>query len=66
MEPNNNQQVKGCSKCGAKKNEEKKCKTCNETKQKLVPYVVLSILFFGFAIYGFVVFTQKMMELFSK
>jgi len=45
---------------------DKDCDTCKKTKEKMFPYVVLSLLFFGFAVYGVFVFAQKMIELFSK
>ena len=70
MEVTNIKQVKGCSKCSKNKDEnqkdEKTCKTCKKTFNKFVPYLIISMALFGFAIYGVVVFVQNMIGLLSK
>jgi len=68
MDKTNSQEVKSCSKCAAKKNskEQKKCTTCEKTKQKMLPIVVFSIIFFGFAVYGTIVFIKEMIGLFTN
>ena len=66
MEPSNNQESKGCSKCGQNKKDEKTCKTCKKNFNKFLPYMILSVGLFGFAIYGIVVFIKDMISLFSK
>jgi hypothetical protein len=70
MEVTNIKQVKGCSKCVKNKDEnqkdEKTCKTCKKTFNKFVPYLIISMALFGFAIYGIFVFAQNMIELLSK
>jgi hypothetical protein len=70
MEVTNIKEVKGCSKCSKNKSanekDEKTCKTCKKTFNKFVPYLIISMALFGFAIYGIVVFVQNMITLFSK
>lgn len=68
MDKTNTQEVKSCTKCGAKKNtgEEKKCTKCKKAQQKIFPIIIASLVFFGFAIYGVVTFVKDMIELFSK
>ena len=68
MDKSNAQEVKSCSKCGAKKNttEEKKCTKCKKAQQKIMPILLLSIVFFGFAVYGVFTFVKDMITLFSK
>jgi hypothetical protein len=70
MEVTNIKQVKGCSKCGKNKDEnqkdEKTCKTCKKTFNKFVPYLIISMALFGFAVYGVVIFVKDMIELLSK
>ena len=68
MDKTNAQEVKSCSKCGNKKNtqEEKKCSTCKKAKQKIMPTVIFSLVFFGFAVYGVFTFVKDMITLFSK
>jgi hypothetical protein len=69
MENTNVQEVKSCTKCGAQKqntNEGKKCSKCKKAQQKIMPILLLSLVFFGFAIYGVVTFVKDMVVLFSK
>jgi hypothetical protein len=69
MEPSNNQEVRGCSKCGGKKNTEKNekgCTNCKKNLMKLIPTVTFSLIFFSFAVYGVVTFVKDMISLFSK
>ncbi len=68
MDKTNAQEVKSCSKCGDKKNtnEEKKCSKCKKAQQNILPILIVSLVFFGFAIYGIVTFVKDMITLFSK
>jgi hypothetical protein len=69
MDKTEAQEVKSCTKCGAKKqntNEEKKCSKCKKAQQNILPILIVSLVFFGFAIYGIVTFVKDMIVLFSK
>jgi hypothetical protein len=70
MDSTNIKEVKTCSKCNKNKNEnqkdEKTCKTCKKTVSKFVPYLIISMALFGFAVYGVVIFVKDMIELLSK
>jgi hypothetical protein len=70
MDKSNVQEVKTCSKCNTNKNKdekkEKTCKTCKKTFSKFLPYLFLSLVVFGFAVYGVVIFVKNMIELLSK
>ena len=43
----------------------KKCSKCQNAKKSMTPYVIISVVFFGFSIYGIVEFVRYLSELFS-
>jgi recombinational DNA repair protein RecR len=44
---------KTCKSCGkGNSTEEKKCRSCNQVKKKLTPYILISVGVFMFMVYG--------------
>lgn len=45
--------TKSCKKCGnGNSTSEKKCRNCNQIKQKVTPMIIISLLVFSFMVYG--------------
>lgn len=45
--------------------EEKKCTKCQETRKKMTPYIIMSVVVLGLIIYAVVDITKNVIELFS-
>lgn len=66
MESNNtSQEKKGCTKCNKNK-EVKTCKTCSDTKKKLMPYFILPSVILVFTIVGIVETVKFIIGLFTQ
>ena len=48
-----------------KNSEEKTCTKCQKTRQKMTPYIIMSVIVFGLIIYAVVDITKNVIELFS-
>jgi hypothetical protein len=48
-----------------KKSEEKTCSKCKESRKKMTPYIIMSVVVFGLIIYAVVDITKNVIELFS-
>jgi hypothetical protein len=58
---------KGCKKCGKGNSEgEKKCRTCDEVKQKISPLILVSLTVFAFMVYGIYKAVIEIMSSFSQ
>jgi hypothetical protein len=49
-----------------KKQEKKKCSKCQKATKSILPYAIVSVIFFGFAVYGIIDVIKKIIELFSQ
>jgi hypothetical protein len=47
------------------KQEKKKCSKCENAKKSVLPYVIVSVIFFGFGVYGIIDVIMKIIGLFS-
>jgi hypothetical protein len=48
-----------------KNSEEKTCTKCQKTRQKMTPYIIMSVVVLGLIIYAVVDITKNVIELFS-
>jgi hypothetical protein len=47
-----------------KNSEEKTCTKCKKTRQKMTPYIIMSVVVFGLVIYAVVDITKNIIDLF--
>jgi hypothetical protein len=58
---------KSCKSCGKGNSEkEKKCRSCNQVKKKLTPYIFISVAVFAFMVYGIYKASIEIISLFSQ
>ena len=49
-----------------KKSEEKTCTKCQKTRQKLTPYIIMSVVVLGLVIYAVIDIAKNIIELLVK
>ena len=58
---------KSCKSCGKGNSEkEKKCRSCNEVRKKLTPYILLSVAVFLFMVYGIYKLAVEVISMFGQ